>query len=265
MAISVFAWLCYGLSAGNPWIVASNLPGAGAVLASLVIMLPLIGNRGAGLLAVQSTIVGGALATLSLWTYLIFSGATAAARSAAVGTFASCIFLGESVYPRACSRGPSPGALHRPRSRSRSALLSPPLLANSQLWQLRLSRRLRRWSPSATPPLSKRHSPPRSAPTAGCGRSTGRSGARTSSYGDPTALASLSASLRSSSRWRSPRRRKGEGSGLVQDLQLGGVGVSRACAWLEAVGPCQRRASGIHVACADCMHGMQLPAIRSLY
>lgn len=99
MVLSVIAWLCYGLAVGNPWIVASNLPGAGAVLTTFVSMLPLMPTDDEALLPVQGTLVGGALATLSLWTYLVFSGAGAALRAQYIGYFASALFVALAASP----------------------------------------------------------------------------------------------------------------------------------------------------------------------
>ena len=99
MVLSVFGWLCYGLAVANPWIVASNLPGAAAVLATFVIMLPLMGNDHEALVPCQVTLVGGAMATLSLWTYCIFSGAAATQRAQLIGYFASALFVVLAASP----------------------------------------------------------------------------------------------------------------------------------------------------------------------
>ena len=99
MIHSVFGWLCYGLAVSNPWIVASNLPGAGAVLATFAVMLPLMGNSHPALSACQLTFVGGAMATLCLWTGLVFAQVSAAARATLVGYFASAIFVVLAASP----------------------------------------------------------------------------------------------------------------------------------------------------------------------
>ena len=99
MVLSVFGWLCYGLAACNPWIVASNLPGAAAVLATFVILLPLMGRDHKALAACQSTFVGGAMATLGLWTFAVFSGVSAALRAKLIGYFASAIFVVLAASP----------------------------------------------------------------------------------------------------------------------------------------------------------------------
>ena len=99
MVLSVFAWLCYGLTVSNPWIVASNLPGAAAVLATFVILLPLMGRDHKALAACQSTFVGGAMATLGLWTFAVFGGVSAALRAKLIGYFASAIFVVLAASP----------------------------------------------------------------------------------------------------------------------------------------------------------------------
>ena len=75
-------------------MLVSNLPGAVAAMTAIVNMLPLMrGNE--GLKSVQTTLVCGTLANLCLWSYLIFSGMTGAARSKILGLYASafCIIL----------------------------------------------------------------------------------------------------------------------------------------------------------------------------
>ena len=99
MVLSVFAWLCYGLAVANPWIVASNLPGAAAGLATFVILLPLMGRDHKALAACQGTFVGGAMATLGLWTFAVFGGVSAALRAKLIGYFASAIFVVLAASP----------------------------------------------------------------------------------------------------------------------------------------------------------------------
>ena len=122
--LSTIAWLMYAFSVPNPWVVASNLPGACAAIAAMTMTLPLMkvpSNRfkrathqtahaqhiknspdslphvcyqgSKQLLAVQSTLVGGTLINLSLWSYLIFSGMAPAARSRMLGLYASAFFI----------------------------------------------------------------------------------------------------------------------------------------------------------------------------
>ena len=90
--LSSAAWLQYGFAIANPYIVASNLPGLTAAIAGLVLMLPLMKGE-KSLKLTQVSFVGGCFATLSLWTYLVFSTLSAAARSSALGLFASGLFV----------------------------------------------------------------------------------------------------------------------------------------------------------------------------
>ena len=90
--LSSAAWLQYGLSVANPYIVASNVPGVVASIAGFVIMLPLMMGS-SKLKLVQGTFVAGCAATLGLWTWLIFSGMEAAARSTTLGLWASALFI----------------------------------------------------------------------------------------------------------------------------------------------------------------------------
>ena len=65
MVLATISWVCYGLSVSNPYIVASNVPGAIVALLSFVSFMPLMkGNS--QLKAVQYTLVGGASAALLL-------------------------------------------------------------------------------------------------------------------------------------------------------------------------------------------------------
>ena len=99
MVLSVLSWLQYSLVVGNPWILASNLPGAAAVIMTFVVMLPLMGKDHKALDACQLTFVGGAMATLCLWTYLVFGGVASALRAQFIGYFASAIFVVLAASP----------------------------------------------------------------------------------------------------------------------------------------------------------------------
>lgn len=90
--LSTIAWLQYGLSIANPFVVASNVPGLTAAIAGFVLMLPLMRGH-SDLQVTQTTFVGGCAATLGLWTWLVFSRVTAAARSAILGYWASVLFV----------------------------------------------------------------------------------------------------------------------------------------------------------------------------
>jgi len=92
MVIGTTSWLGYALSSGNPWIAATNVPGAIVAIATFVSVLPLL-RPGPQLRQVQGTVVAGASATISLWTYLIFAGLSAAVRSRVLGFYATAICI----------------------------------------------------------------------------------------------------------------------------------------------------------------------------
>jgi len=98
IVLSTFAWLMYAFSVPNGWVVTSNVPGACAAVAAMTMLLPVM--RGApSLRAVQMILVGGSLANLLLWCYLIFARLTAAARSRVLGLYASAFFILLSASP----------------------------------------------------------------------------------------------------------------------------------------------------------------------
>ena len=94
VVLSTTAWIQYALSVRDPFVLVSNLPGAVAAMLSTVMMLPLMAPSPA-LTQVQATLVGGTFSHLALWSYLIFSGTQAAARSKVLGLYASafCVVL----------------------------------------------------------------------------------------------------------------------------------------------------------------------------
>ena len=65
------------------------MPGLTAAIAGLVLMLPLM-NGAPELPLVQAVFVGGCFATVALWTWLVFTGVSAAG---ALGIWASSIFV----------------------------------------------------------------------------------------------------------------------------------------------------------------------------
>ncbi len=94
VVVSATAWVGFALSVRNPWIAATNVPGAMVGFYQLVTMLPLMrGHPDLG--KVQATILAGAASALALWAALIFGGAGAAARALWLGNYASliCILL----------------------------------------------------------------------------------------------------------------------------------------------------------------------------
>lgn len=91
MVIGTTAWCMYAMAVKNPWILASNVPGALVAYYQMVTMLPLM-KKGPQLTQFQNVILGGAAVTLVLWSYLIFTGAAVAQ---AAGIFATiiCVIL----------------------------------------------------------------------------------------------------------------------------------------------------------------------------
>ena len=96
--LASIAWLQYGFSVANPFVVAANLPGLVAAFTGFVIVLPLMKDSNS-LKPVQAAIVGGATSTAVLWTYLVFSRVGASARSTILGYYATCFFLVLAASP----------------------------------------------------------------------------------------------------------------------------------------------------------------------
>jgi solute carrier family 50 protein (sugar transporter) len=94
MVLGTTSWVAYALSVKDPWIAATNVPGAVFAYAQLVFLLPLM-RRGRELTQVQGTIIGGVACTCLLWCKLIFGGTSAAVRSQTLGIYATiiCIIL----------------------------------------------------------------------------------------------------------------------------------------------------------------------------
>ena len=130
MTVSTICWFAYALSVPNRFIVASNLPGAFAVLLTFVSMLPIMGSDHEALPACQGTLVGGAMATLSLWTFCVFSGAGYAERAQLVGYFASALFVALAASPLSTIRT----VLATRSSASIYAPLTLAQCANTLLW-----------------------------------------------------------------------------------------------------------------------------------
>lgn len=132
MVISAFSWLCYGLAVANPWVVASNLPGAAVVLAAFVIMLPIMGKDHKALEACQIAIVGGATTSLCIWTWCIFSRVSAFVRAKYIGYFASAIFVTLAASPLSTIRT----VISERDSASIYAPLTVAQCANTLLWTI---------------------------------------------------------------------------------------------------------------------------------
>jgi len=92
MVISTNAWMCYALAVPNGFIVASNLPGAIAAVAFVVVTLPLVPrDQPAVRTQMQLVLVLGSATTLCLWTALIFLGLDHKARCFVLGAYGSAI------------------------------------------------------------------------------------------------------------------------------------------------------------------------------
>ena len=129
MVIGTTAWAMYAMAVKNPWILASNIPGALVAYYQMVTMLPLM-KPGKQLSQFQNVILGGAGVTLSLWAYLIFSGMSAAAVAQVVGMYATiiCIILFASPLSTIAT------VLKTKNSASILAPLTLSQVANCALW-----------------------------------------------------------------------------------------------------------------------------------
>ena len=96
MVVSTNAWISYGLSVPNGFIVMSNLPGAVAAVWFISVTLPLI-PRGdpSARRAVQLVLSIGNAVMLLLWTFLIFGGLQHSDRIYLLGAYGSmiCVIL----------------------------------------------------------------------------------------------------------------------------------------------------------------------------
>jgi len=92
MVLSTNAWMSYGLSVPNKFIVMSNLPGAIAAVAFISVTLPLIPRADVpSRRAVQTVLVLGNAAMLLLWVYLIFADVSHAEKVFLLGAYGSAI------------------------------------------------------------------------------------------------------------------------------------------------------------------------------
>jgi solute carrier family 50 protein (sugar transporter) len=129
MVTATTAWLGYGLSVRDPWIALTNAPGALVALAQLVVILPLM-KPGKQLQQFQATVLGGAAFTIALWGKLIFGGASAAARSKALGLYATIICIALFASPLATIAS----VVREKNSESILASLTAAQVANCVLW-----------------------------------------------------------------------------------------------------------------------------------
>ena len=106
MVHSTTAWMCYALAVPNGFIAASNLPGVVVAVYFITTTLPLMPRDDAhtnGSL-VQFVLVGGTIATLLVWTLLIFSGAPHERIVFVLGAYGSaiCVLLFASPLSTVC-------------------------------------------------------------------------------------------------------------------------------------------------------------------
>ena len=99
--LSSWAWLQYGLSVPDPYIVAGNLPALTAAVYGLLMMLPLMHEKAhaRALRLVVRIFVGGCLVTFCLWSYLIFAKVENSERSSTLGSYATFIFIVLAASP----------------------------------------------------------------------------------------------------------------------------------------------------------------------
>jgi len=99
--LSSWAWLQYGLSVPDPYIVAGNLPALTAAVYGLMQMLPLMHEVGHAreLRTVVGMFVAGCFITFCLWSYLIFAHVDGNERSSSLGSFATVIFIVLAASP----------------------------------------------------------------------------------------------------------------------------------------------------------------------
>lgn len=104
--LSSWAWLQYGLSVPDPFIVAGNLPALTAAVYGLLLMLPLMHGpaHATALHHVQVIFVCGCFAMMALWAYLIFSKTADEERSSLLGTWATAIFIVLAASPLSSMR-----------------------------------------------------------------------------------------------------------------------------------------------------------------
>jgi len=134
MAVSATSWLAYGLAVRDPFLVLANLAGCITSIGYVAGVLPLLGGGGEGgaakLRVMQAVVVGGTATCLCLWTFLILSNSSADKANAALGFFASGLFVVLAVSPLSTI-----GEVVR--NKDSSSILAPLMVAqvtNSALW-----------------------------------------------------------------------------------------------------------------------------------
>jgi solute carrier family 50 protein (sugar transporter) len=134
MSISAIAWLVYGLSIQDPYVILSNIVGCIASISYVVGILPLIKER-KQLRSTQIVVISGAASLLCLWTYLALLAASNNGMpwtkiSSYLGLFASGLFCILSASPLSTIRSVI-------RTKNSSSILGPFTAAqvtNCALW-----------------------------------------------------------------------------------------------------------------------------------
>lgn len=130
MSIVSVAWLVYGLSIQDPYVVLSNIGGAIASTGFVFGLLPLLREKTKMLRKMQGVGLAGCAASLCLWSFLGLSNTSPSQISTTLGMFASALFIVMSGSPLS-----SIGEVVK--TRDSSSILGPMTVAqviNSSLW-----------------------------------------------------------------------------------------------------------------------------------
>eukprot|EP00588_Corethron_pennatum_P020567 CAMPEP_0194311544 /NCGR_PEP_ID=MMETSP0171-20130528/8465_1 /TAXON_ID=218684 /ORGANISM="Corethron pennatum, Strain L29A3" /LENGTH=253 /DNA_ID=CAMNT_0039065643 /DNA_START=143 /DNA_END=904 /DNA_ORIENTATION=- len=130
MSISTVSWLAYGLAVRDPFVILGNIGGSIASIAYVLGVLPLLEGR--RLRTIQAVLVGGAAASLSLWTSLVLANVTVGTASSVLGMFAAAIGFALCASPLSTI-----GEVLK--TKNASSILAPLTLAqvmNATLWGL---------------------------------------------------------------------------------------------------------------------------------
>jgi hypothetical protein len=93
------AWLAYGVSVKDPYVVFSCIGGCIGSIGYVLAILPLLQDDKPRLRMTQGIMLAGYTITLSLWTFLGLSGASATRIGSVLGMFASVLFIAFSGSP----------------------------------------------------------------------------------------------------------------------------------------------------------------------
>ncbi|KAL3932328.1 MAG: hypothetical protein SGBAC_010902 [Bacillariaceae sp.] len=99
MSIVSVAWLVYGLSIQDPYVVLSNIGGAIGSIGFVFGLLPLLRDNTKLLRKMQGVGLVGCAASLCLWSFLGLSKLSARQISTTLGMYASALFIVMSGSP----------------------------------------------------------------------------------------------------------------------------------------------------------------------